>query len=134
MVEAYGKLGRVEDGLAVLSQAEAELDKSNEKWWQAELLRVRGELLLASKDGMGHNSQEITDCFQRAIRTAHDQQAKSLELRGATRLAAFWQAHGKPDDAYRLLSNIYGWFTEGFDTPDLLAAKILLDELTPVHA
>lgn len=134
LVEAYGKLGRVEDGLAVLSQAEAELDKSNEKWWQAELLRVRGELLLASKDGMGHNSQEITDCFQRAIRTAHDQQAKSLELRGATRLAAFWQAHGKPDDAYRLLSNIYGWFTEGFDTPDLLAAKILLDELTPVHA
>ena len=134
LAEAHGKLDRVEDGLAVLAQAEAELDKSNEKWWQAELLRTRGELLLTAQDGMGHNSQEITDCFQRAIRTAHDQQAKSLELRSATRLAAFWQAHGKPDDAYQLLSNVYGWFTEGFDTPDLRAAKALLDALAPVPA
>ncbi len=134
LAEAYGKLGRVEDGLAVLAQAEAELDKSNEKWWQAELLRARGELLLASKDGTDHTAQEITACFEDAIRVAHGQQAKSLELRSATRLAAFLQAHGKPDDAYRLLSNIYGWFTEGFDTPDLRATKVLLDELTPVPA
>ena len=134
LVEAYGKLGRVADGLAVLSQAEAELDKSNEKWWQAELLRIRGELLLASKDGADQNGQEITACFEDAIRIARGQQAKSLELRSATRLAAFWQAHGKPDDAYRLLSKIYGWFTEGFDTPDLQAAKALLDELAPVPA
>ena len=134
LVEAYGKLGRVEDGLAVLSQAEAELDKSNEKWWQAELLRTRGELLLAAQDGTDHNSKEITACFEDALQIARSQQARSLELRSATRLAAFWQAHGKPDDAYRLLSNIYGWFTEGFDTPDLRAAKALLDGLTPVHA
>ena len=134
LAEAYGKLERVKDGLAVLSQAEAELDKSNEKWWQAELLRTRGELLLAAQDGTDHGSQEITACFEEAIRIAHGQQAKSLELRSTTRLAAFWQAHGKPDDAYRLLSNIYGWFTEGFDTPDLRAAKELLGALTPVHA
>lgn len=132
LAEAYGKIGRIEDGLAVLSEAEAELDKSNEKWWQAELLRTRGELLLASKDGADQNSQEITDCFQDAIRIAHSQQAKSLELRSATRLAAFRHARGKPDDAYHLLSHIYGWFTEGFDTPDLQAARALLDELTPV--
>ena len=134
LAEAYGKVDRVKDGLAVLDQAEAEMDKSNEKWWQAELLRTRGELLLASKDGMGHNSQEITDCFQRAIQTAHDQQAKSLELRSATRLAAFWKDRGKSDTAYQLLSKIYGWFSEGFDTPDLQAAKALLDELAPVPA
>ena len=134
LAEAYGKVDRVEDGLAVLAQAEAELDKSNEKWWQAELLRTRGELLLAAKDGADHHSQEITACLQRAIQTAHDQQAKSLELRSATRLAAFWQERGRPDDAYQLLSNIYGWFSEGFDTPDLRAAKALLDELTPVPA
>ena len=134
LAEAYGKVDRVKDGLAVLAQAEAELDKSNEKWWQAELLRTRGELLRVAKDGADHDSQEITDCFQRAIRTAHDQQAKSLELRSAMRLAAFWQERGKPDDAYQLLSNIYGWFSEGFDTPDLQAAKALLDELAPVPA
>ena len=134
LAEAYGKLNRVKDGLAVLSQAEAEMDKSNEKWWQAELLRTRGELLLASKDGMDRNSQEITACFEGAIQTAHSQQAKSLELRSATRLAAFLQAYGNPDDAYRRLSDIYGWFTEGFDTPDLQAAKELVDTLTPVHA
>lgn len=134
LAEAYGKLDRVEDGLTVLSQAEAEMAKSNEKWWQAELLRTRGELLLASKEGTDQDSQEITACFEGALQVAHSQQAKSLELRSAIRLAAFWQAHGKPDDAYRLLSNIYGWFTEGFDTPDLRAAKELLDALTPVHA
>ena len=134
LAEAYGKLDRVEDGLTVLAQAEAEMAKSNEKWWQAELLRTRGELLLASQGGADHGSQKIATCFEDAIQTAHSQQAKSLELRSATRLAAFLQANGKPDDAYRLLSNIYGWFTEGFDTPDLRAAKALVDALTPVPA
>ena len=117
LAEAYGKLGRVGDGLAVLSQAEAELDKSNEKWWQAELLRTRGELLLAAQDGMGHNSKEITACFEDALLIARSQQAKSLELRSATRLATFWKDRGKSDAAYQLLSKIYGWFSEGFDTP-----------------
>ncbi len=134
LAEAYGKLGRIEDGLAVLAQAEAEIDKSNEKWCQAELLRIRGELLLAAQDGTGSNSREISACFEDAIQSAHSQQAKSLELRSATRLAAFRQVQGKPDDAYRLLSNIYGWFSEGFDTPDLRAAKALLDELASVPA
>ena len=134
LAEAYGKLDRIEDGLAVLSQAEVELDKSNEKWWQAELLRTRGALLLASQDGADRNSREITACFEAAIQIARSQQAKSLELRSATRLAAFWQNQGKPADAYQLLSDIYGWFTEGFDTPDLQAAKALLDELAPVAA
>ena len=132
LAEAYRKVDRVKDGLAVLAEAEAEMDKSHEKWWQAELLRTRGELLLASQ--AGENSPEVTACFQRAIRTAHSQQAKSLELRTSICLATLWQEHGKPDDAYQLLSNIYGWFTEGFDTPDLWAAKELLDELAPVPA
>ncbi len=131
LAEAYGKLARIEEGLAVLSEAEAEMNKSNEKWWQAELLRTRGDLL-AARDGAAQNRQEITACFEDALRIAHSQQAKSLQLRSATRLVAFRHAHGQPDEADRLLSDIYGWFTEGFDTPDLRAAKALLDARTPV--
>ena len=134
LAEAYGTVGRVQEGLAVLAEAQAEMDKSNEKWWQAELLRTRGELLLASQDVAGQNNLEAVACFQRAIQTAHRQQAKSLELRASIRLAAVWHERGKQDDAYQLLSNIYGWFTEGFDTPDLRAAKELLETLAPVHA
>ena len=134
LAEAYGKVDRVQDGLAVLIEAEAEMDKSNEKWWQAELLRTRGELFLAATNDPDQNRPEAAACFQRAIQTAHAQQAKSLELRSALRLAAVWQESGKPDDAYQLLSNIYGWFTEGLETPDLRAAKALLDELAPVPA
>ena len=134
LAEAYGKVDRVQDGLAVLIEAEAEMDKSNEKWWQAELLRTRGELFLAATNDPDQNRPEAAACFQRAIQTAQTQQAKSLELRSALRLAAVWQESGKPDDAYQLLSNIYGWFTEGLETPDLRAAKALLDELTPVPA
>ena len=134
LAEAYGKVDRVQDGLAVLIEAEAEMDKSNEKWWQAELLRTRGELFLTATNDPDQNRPEAAACFQRAIQTAHAQQAKSLELRSALRLAAVWQESGQPDDAYQLLSNIYGWFTEGLETPDLRAAKALLDELTPVPA
>ena len=134
LAEAYGKVDRVQDGLAVLIEAEAEMDKSNEKWWQAELLRTRGELFLTATNDPDQNRPEAAACFQRAIQTAHTQQAKSLELRSALRLAAVWQESGKPDDAYHLLSNIYGWFTEGLETPDLRAAKALLDELAPVPA
>ena len=134
LAEAYGKVDRVQDGLAVLIEAEAEMDKSNEKWWQAELLRTRGELFLTATNDPDQNRPEAAACFQRAIQTAQTQQAKSLELRSALRLAAVWQESGKPDDAYQLLSNIYGWFTEGLETPDLRAAKALLDELTPVPA
>ena len=134
LAEAYGKVDRVQDGLAVLIEAEAEMDKSNEKWWQAELLRTRGELFLTATNDPDQNRPEAAACFQRAIQTAHTQQAKSLELRSALRLAAVWQESGQPDDAYQLLSNIYGWFTEGLETPDLRAAKALLDELAPVPA
>ncbi len=134
LAEAYGKVDRVQDGLAVLIEAEAEMDKSNEKWWQAELLRTRGELFLTATNGPDQNRPEAAACFQRAIQTAQTQQAKSLELRSALRLAAVWQESGQPDDAYQLLSNIYGWFTEGLETPDLRAAKALLDELAPVPA
>ena len=116
-----------------MTEAEGEMDKSNEKWWESELLRVRGELLLTSKDNAGQSSQEAEACFQRAIQIAQSQQAKSLELRTSIRLAQLWRDSGKQDEAHQLLSDIYGWFSEGLETSDLQTAKALRDELAPVH-
>ena len=80
------------------------------------------------KKGQGLGGVE--ECFRKALETARCQQAKSLELRVAMSLSRFWQAHGKQEDAYVLLAETYGWFTEGFDTADLTEAKVLLGELT----
>jgi predicted ATPase len=73
--------------------------------------------------------REAEECFLNAISIAQQQQAKSLELRAATSLARLWQQQGKKDEAHKLLSDVYNWFTEGFDTKDLQEAKALLDEL-----
>ena len=85
-----------------------------------------GELLLAW--GSGHIG-DAEECFRRALTTAHDQSARSLELRAATSLARLWRDQGKRTQAHDLLAPVYGWFTEGFETPDLKDAKALLDEL-----
>ena len=76
------------------------------------------------------NQSEAESCFQQALDEAHHQQAKSLELRAAMSMSRLWQRQGKKEEARRLLSEIYGWFTEGFDTADLKDAKALLDELS----
>src|SRR6185436_1233401 len=98
----------------------------NERWWDAELHRVRGELLLAS----GADPDEGEAAYTRAIEIARTQQARSLELRAATSLARLWRTQGRAEDARRLLQSLYSWFTEGFDTMDLREAKALLDELS----
>ena len=96
-------------------------------WTEAEISRIKGEILCA-KDGP--DAAEAEECFRKAIEIAHHQQARSLELRAATSLARLWQTQGKAKEARELLALIYAWFTEGFDTPDLIEAKALLDELS----
>ena len=95
---------------------------------EAELLRLRGELALATPDGAGSDAENL---FQIALDVARRQQAKWWELRAATSLARMWQSQGKTAEAHALLFPVYDWFTEGFDTADLIDARALLDELAP---
>jgi predicted ATPase len=101
------------------------VDKTAEGWWEAELYRLKGELLLRQ----GSPTEEVEACLRQALAVSQHQQAKSLELRAAMSLARLWQQQGKQAEAQTLLAPIYGWFTEGFDTADLQEAKALLEEL-----
>ncbi len=102
------------------------MDKTGERIDEAELHRLKGHpLLQLSSD----NHTEAETCFHQALDIARNQQAKSWELRAAASLARLWQSQDKRQDAYDLLEPVYGWFTEGFETADLMEAKALLDEL-----
>jgi predicted ATPase len=126
LAEACGQTGQATEGLALLAEAVALVDTTGERWWEAELHRLRGELLLLlSVD----NHAEAEECLHQALTVARRQQAKALELRAAMSLSRLWQQQGKRVEAQQLLAEIYGWFTEGFDTPDLQEAKLLLDAL-----
>ena len=126
LAEAQGTIGEPETGLIVLTEALTVVDKTGTRWYEAELHRLKGELLLQRNSD---NRTEAASCFQQAIAIAQNQQAKFLELRAATSLARLWQQHGKRQDAHDLLAPVYQWFTEGFDTADLQEAKALLDAL-----
>jgi predicted ATPase len=135
LAEAYGHMEQPEAGLPVLAEAVALVDKTGERWCEAELYRLKGELLLA-QDGKRHRAQDTGQQweaaeadFHRALDIARCQQAKSLELRTALSLSRLWQRQGKQAEARALLAPIYSWFTEGFDTVDLQEAKALLEEL-----
>jgi class 3 adenylate cyclase/predicted ATPase len=149
LAEAYGKGGRAEEGLGVLAEALATAHKNAEHHYEAELYRLKGELLLqralersdlptaarqtaqvaveATQIASLRTEAEI--CFRQALDVARRQHAKSLELRAAQSLSRLWQQQGKRAEARQLLAEIYGWFTEGFDTPDLQEANTLLDAL-----
>jgi class 3 adenylate cyclase/predicted ATPase len=126
LIEAYGAVGRVSEALGMLDETLALVDKYGERYWEAELHRLKGELLLARS---AENQAEAETSFHHALDMARRQQAKSLELRATMSLARLWQQQGKRQEAYDLLAPIYHWFTEGFDTADLQDAKTLLDEL-----
>jgi len=127
---AYGKAGQREEGLAVLAEALAMVNRTGERIWEAELYRLKGELTLQSTGrGRSKIEEEAEGCFLKAIEIARRQSAKSWELRAALSLSRLWQQQGKKDEARQLLAEIYGWFTEGFETKDLQEAKALLDEL-----
>lgn len=117
--------GRVEDGLAAVDDAMAVSRAHNERWWDAELHRLRGELLLTG----GADSSDTEAAFLRAIEVARSQQARALELRAATSLARLSLRQRATGDACHLLQNLYSWFTEGLDSPDLQAAGSVLAKL-----
>ena len=126
--ETYARANRIDDGLASVAEALALADKTEQHCWQAELNRIKGELLLAAST---NNHTEAENCFSQALDIARRQQAKSWELRAAVSLGHLWRQQGKVEEAHKMLSEIYGWFTEGFDTSDLKEAKALLDDLMP---
>jgi len=136
LAEAYGKAGHTAEALAALAQAMATVQTNAEHLYEAELYRLKGELLLQSEtshpQSEAHRAPmaEVESCFQQALDIARRQQAKSLELRATVSLARLWQAQGKCAEACQMLAGIYDWFTEGFDTPDLLEAKALLESLS----
>jgi predicted ATPase len=109
----------------VLTEALTRVDTTGERWYEAELYRLKGALLL--QQSSDHHI-EAENCFHHALEIARNQQAKSFELRAAISLARLWQQQGKRTAAHELLAPIYGWFTEGFDTADLQEAKALLEE------
>ncbi|MGE4095208.1 MAG: adenylate/guanylate cyclase domain-containing protein [Candidatus Binatia bacterium] len=124
-------LGRIEDGLAVLAEAQAFIEKTGERMGEAELYRLKGELTLQSSvQSLESRVKKAEECFLEAIAIAQQQQAKSWELRAATSLARLWQSQGKTTEARELLAPVYNWFTEGFGTKDLQEAKVLLEELS----
>jgi predicted ATPase len=146
LAQGYGQAGQAQEGLKVIAEALAMVEKNEERWTEAELYRLKGELMLQQnrEQGTGNRGQkkdtaprflmpnaqgEAEACFLKAIDIARKQQAKSLELRAVMSLARLWQSQDKHHEAHNMLSEIYGWFTEGFDTKDLQEAKALLDEL-----
>jgi predicted ATPase/class 3 adenylate cyclase len=131
LAEVYGRGGDDAAGLQRLAEALAVVDDTEERWWEAELYRLKGELLQQQATG---SSEEAEACFHQALDIARHQQAKLLELRAAMRLARLWQRQGKRAAAHALLAPIYSWFTEGFDTPDLQEARALLEELSRSNA
>jgi predicted ATPase len=154
VAEVHEKLGRRAEGLSVVSEAFVAGQQSGQHYWEAELHRLRGALTLraearpergtessgARHGGSGGSGQpsavagtaaadDAESCFLQAIGVARSQKAKSLELRAATSLSRLWAEQGKVREAHALLSGVYNWFTEGFDTADLTDAKSLLEEL-----
>jgi class 3 adenylate cyclase/predicted ATPase len=125
LAKAYRRIGQTAEGLNVITDALTRAHQTECRYYEAELYRLKGELLLSAVD-----ERQAETCFQNAVRVARGQSAKSLELRAAMSLSRLWQRQGKTAEALQLLGEIYGWFTEGFDTADLKAAKELLEELT----
>jgi class 3 adenylate cyclase/predicted ATPase len=126
LAEVCDHLGHTADGLQALAEAQTLVEQQKERWWEAEVYRLRGVLLLRQPETP---PEEAETWLRRALDVARRQQAKSLELRAAMSLARLWQHQGKGVAARELLAGVYGWFTEGFDTADLQEARVLLEEL-----
>ena len=130
LAETCGKAGQAEKGLSLVAEALITVGKKGAQRGYAELYRLKGDLTLQSRvQSRESRVKEAEECFHKAIEIARKQKAKSWELRAATNLARLWRQQGKKAEAHKLLSEIYNWFTEGFDTKDLQDAKALLGEL-----
>jgi predicted ATPase len=126
LAEACGEEGRIDEALEALSAAGADMQRTDERWWEPELHRLRGELL---RSDLVIRGQQAEGQFQQGIEAARRQRAKSLELRAALSLATLWRDEGRVTDARRLVGDVYAGFAEGMDTRDLRMAKSLLDDL-----
>jgi predicted ATPase len=123
---ALAALGQLEEGRGCNDEAMIIAERTGERWFDAEISRVAGEMELLSP---GRDPAKAQAYFERALEIARAQQARSWELRAATSLARLWREQGRRAEALDLLAPIYGWFTEGFDTRDLKEAKAMLDAL-----
>jgi predicted ATPase len=123
---AYAELGQHDDARRCIDDAIDKVERSKEKWCEAEVHRVAGQIALESPQ----DAAKAEKYFELALAVARAQQAKSWELRAAMSLVRLWRDQGRRDEARELLAPVYGWFTEGFDTRDLKEAKALLEELT----
>jgi predicted ATPase len=126
LADVCAHLGHPADGLQALAEAHTLVEQHDERWWEADIHRLRGVLLLRQP---GTPQAEAEAWFQRALDVARHQEAKSLELRAAMSLSRLWQQQGKRAAAHALLAPLYDWFTEGFDTADLQEARALLEAL-----
>ena len=126
LAKAYADLRQFDDAWRCIDEAILTIEKTKEKWFEAEVNRIAGEIALM---GPQNDSAKAEAHFERALAVARQQQAKSWELRAAMSLARLWRDQGKVQQARELLALVYGWFTEGFDTRDLKEAKALLEEL-----
>jgi predicted ATPase len=125
LAEAYGGVGQPAEGLTLLDEALALVDKGDLRYHEPELYRLKGELSLMA----GQDEVAVEADLRRALDIARRQDAKSLELRAAMSLSRLWLKAGKSNEARQLLAEVYDWFTEGFDTGDLQEAKALLDAM-----
>jgi predicted ATPase len=126
LADVHSTRGEPEAGLTAITEALTCVDTTGERWYEPELHRLKGALLLQQS---ADNQADAESCFHHALALARNQQAKSLELRAATSLARLRQQQGKRQEAHDLLTPVYDWFTEGFDTADLQEAKALRDAL-----
>jgi predicted ATPase len=127
LAEACMKADRLDDALRTINEALAAVDRQEERYYEPEIHRLKGEVLLRQDHS---NLGQAEECFRRGIEIARKQSGKSLELRATASLARLLASYGRHEDARVMLAEIYNWFTEGFDTADLKDAKALLDELT----
>ena len=126
LAQAYSQHSEADHGLSAVEEALSAIAKSGEGFWLAELYRLKGQLLLESNSA---NTLEAESCFQEAIKVARSQNARGWELRAATGLAKHWASQNKTSEARQMLEPIYNWFTEGFETVDLISAKSILNDL-----
>jgi predicted ATPase len=125
LAEALSHIGEHHQALAAVGKGLEDQERTGQRRWEPELHRLKGVALIGL-----NRVEEVETALQEALRVASSQQAKSYELRAATSLARLWGEQGRREEARALLTPVYGWFTEGFDTADLKDAKTLLDELT----
>ena len=126
MALAHAEVGQFDDAWRSIDEALTLIEKTKQRWFEAEVNRIAGEIALKSPHPDAAKAEAY---FERALAVARQQQAKSWELRAAMSMARLWRDQGKREEARELLAPVYGWFTEGFDTLDLKEAKALLDEL-----